>query len=145
MGDIGNEDYLDYLNYKKLYILPGNYDMSFKNTKDRTTVLDSGNDSSILVFNLKTLIHEYISYSEINKNHIQLVHEPSNVKDTTSFYLYGHIHGLQKVKVNGLNVGVDCHNFKPIELNTVLWYKNAIENHYDEEVFMNNELMNKLK
>ena len=49
--------------------------------------------------------------------------------------MFGHIHKLQMVKKNGLNVGVDCHNFKPISLEEVLWYKNAIENHYDINVF----------
>lgn len=40
------------------------------------------------------------------------------------------------VKRNALNVGVDCHNFRPISIETVEFYRNAIENHYDEEVFM---------
>ena len=40
------------------------------------------------------------------------------------------------VKKNGLNVGVDCHNFRPINTDTVMFYRNAIEAHYDENVFM---------
>ncbi len=105
LGDIGNEDYLNYLNFKKLYILRGNYDSSFKGNNDNIFILDSDTDNNILVFNLKTLTHEYVTYWGIDENHIQLVHEPSSVKDVVSFYLYGRIHGLQKVKVNGLNVG----------------------------------------
>ena len=40
------------------------------------------------------------------------------------------------IKRFGLNVGIDCHNFKPIDLDTVLFYDNALKNFYDEEVFV---------
>jgi hypothetical protein len=40
------------------------------------------------------------------------------------------------VKRNGLNVGVDCHNFCPIPIETVLFYRDAILNAYDENVFL---------
>lgn len=63
-----------------------------------------------------------------------MVHEPSKMIPN-NFNLFGHIHKLQMIKHNGLNVGVDCHNFTPIDLDTVKFYRNAIENHYDEEVF----------
>jgi hypothetical protein len=39
------------------------------------------------------------------------------------------------IKPYGLNVGTDCHNFKPINEETILFYKNAIEKHYDDNVF----------
>ena len=52
------------------------------------------------------------------------------------FHLFGHIHERQMIKRFGLNVGIDCHNFKPIDLDTVLFYDNALKNFYDEEVFM---------
>ena len=94
--------------------------------------------------------HEYVNKEQLNYFHqiIQdketietfnekvygLVHEPMNNK-SGEFYLFGHIHKLQMVKRNGLNVGVDCHHFTPIDLDTIEFYRNAIENHYDEEVF----------
>lgn len=74
-------------------------------------------------------MHRAFDYMSFN-----LVHEPSKT-DPNIFNLFGHIHKLQMVKRNGLNVGVDCHNFTPIDLDTVKFYRNAIENHYDEEVF----------
>ena len=40
------------------------------------------------------------------------------------------------VKRNALNVGVDCHNFAPISLDEILFYRNAILKHYDNEVFV---------
>lgn len=42
---------------------------------------------------------------------------------------------LQMVRRYGLNVGTDCHNFKPISINDVMFYRNAILNYYDENVF----------
>jgi hypothetical protein len=55
---------------------------------------------------------------------------------TNNFLLYGHIHRLDMIKRNALNVGVDCHYFKPISIDEVLWHRNAILNHYDNEVFL---------
>ncbi|QQO90383.1 putative metallophosphoesterase [Erwinia phage pEa_SNUABM_5] len=51
------------------------------------------------------------------------------------FNLFGHIHRLQMVKHNGLNVGVDCHDYAPVSMETVEFYRDAIQNHYDDEVF----------
>lgn len=62
------------------------------------------------------------------------IHEPIYKKES-EFTLFGHIHKLQMVKKNGLNVGTDCHNFYPIDLDTVLFYKNGIDNVFREDVF----------
>lgn len=71
---------------------------------------------------------------------IYMAHVPSEVEkvsknDDFEFGLFGHIHKLQMVRRYGLNVGIDCHNFKPISYDEVLFYKNAILNHYDNETF----------
>jgi calcineurin-like phosphoesterase family protein len=67
---------------------------------------------------------------------LQLVHEPLTATAGGGFYLFGHIHRFQMVKRNGLCVSSDAHFFTPISLETVLFYKNAIENFYDENVFV---------
>jgi len=67
---------------------------------------------------------------------LQLIHEPLTAAPGGNFYLFGHIHRLQMVKRNGLCVSSDVHFFKPISLETVLFYKKAIEEHYDENVFI---------
>lgn len=67
---------------------------------------------------------------------VQLVHEPEFGRGVDKFFLFGHIHQLQMVKKNGLNVGTDCHRFFPIDAETVLFYYKAITNHYDKNVFM---------
>jgi calcineurin-like phosphoesterase family protein len=71
-------------------------------------------------------------------HHLQLIHEPEEAVAHSSepFFLFGHIHKLQMVKRNGLNVGTDCHLFAPIALDDVLFYKEAILRHYDENVFI---------
>lgn len=73
-----------------------------------------------------------------------LVHEPENrVKYTKDnnlpvmFYLFGHIHEKQKVKRNGLNVGVDVHNFTPVSAEVLEFYKTAIQKVYDDNCFVN--------
>ncbi len=67
---------------------------------------------------------------------LQLVHEPLSATPGNNFYLFGHIHKLQMVKCNGLCVSQDAHYFTPISLTDVLFFKNAIENHYDDNVFI---------
>lgn len=71
------------------------------------------------------------------------VHEPVAVKSSIEninynhpFVLFGHIHGRQKVKKFGLDVGVDAHNFNLVSCDDVDFYFNAIKNFYDENVFI---------
>lgn len=123
LGDFG--DYSRSLSLNgRIILLFGNYERSDVNRGNiKTELLSVG--------------YNFYSVYEQNKIYYQdfpMVHEPSKLNDF-EFGLFGHIHKLQMVRRNGLNVGVDCHNYKPIDLETVLFYKNAIENHYDEEVF----------
>ena len=128
LGDIGAvepEILVKNLNFKHLYIVPGNYDVTEYlkkfNGMSNVTILDNNH------------IFEY--EKDGIKYEIELVHEPSRRK-TNNFLLYGHIHRLDMIKRNALNVGVDCHYFKPISIDEVLWHRNAILNHYDNEVFL---------
>lgn len=118
LGDFGNIDVLKRLNCKKLYLLPGNYDTNICNTLDTRLEIISSN--------------HLISYIGMT---FRLVHAPED-SIGVGFYLFGHIHKLQMIKQNGINVGVDCHNFKPIDWSTILFYRNAIEKHYDKNVFL---------
>lgn len=90
-------------------------------------------------------IHKELQIYDLNNN-LLLVHEPSHMmtggqkmtdEQSDIFALFGHIHEKQKVKRNALNVGVDVHNFTPVSLETVFFYKNAIRNIYDNECFNN--------
>ena len=111
-------------------------------------------------FNEIIFPEDFYSYAAHNKNHVPavdldhfipalntsvadglyLAHVPSEIEKVSKnkdfeFGLFGHIHKLQMVRRYGLNVGIDCHNFMPVSLDQVLFYKNAIQNHYDNEVF----------
>ena len=126
LGDFGDLSFMDKLN-GKIILLLGNYERDDKQFDKRIQPYVKSGKVKLKTkpFNLK-----------IGQNTFQLTHQPSlNVEDRKNFELYGHIHRLQVVKKNALNVGCDCHYFKPISLQDVLWQKNAILNHYDEYVF----------
>ena len=121
LGDFGTLESLNFarkLNGRIIF-LPGNYDTpEMVQTLARTCEIIQTN----------TII-------EVEGHRFQLVHEPDEAT-VGEFFLFGHVHQLQMVKRNGLNVGTDCHFFRPIPLDVVLFYQNAIRNYYDDNVFM---------
>lgn len=129
LGDFGDFNMLKYLNGNITFIY-GNYERDNKSLDLSKYISDK--------FNIKYLNKTDEFLLKINRDNnsyiFELVHEPSWAK-TNNFVLFGHIHEKSIMKINGLNVGVDCHQFKPIELEDVLFYKNAILNHYDSEVW----------
>ncbi len=125
LGDFGNPKMLQHLKGKYIYLLPGNYDneviVSRLQEDHRVAIIQS--NSSVILDNVD----------------FKLIHTPEEGQGKfvgDRFFLFGHIHKLQMVKKNGLNVGVDCHKFKPLDTKAVLFYHNAIVNHYDHNVFM---------
>lgn len=71
-------------------------------------------------------------------NDFFLCHEPQKAKQRFPQYfgLFGHIHGRQKIKKFGIDVGVDAWNFTPVSLQDIMFYREAIEKgYYDEEVW----------
>jgi len=121
LGDFGDPSYIEHLNGKKIYIVPGNY--------DKPEILETlTKDPRVEILGPRSSYH-------IDNNYFTLIHAPEDGKDVNMFYLYGHIHKLQMVKMNGLNVGVDCHNFTPIDENEVMFYRSAVMQHYDDNVF----------
>ncbi len=129
LGDFGNPEMIFRLNATEIYLVPGNYDDGIQFHDARVTTLKQ---EHALELPYKTsLITNKTEYETV-----KLIHEPLKSNNEKDFYLFGHIHKLQMVKRNGLNVGVDCHNFTPINLETVWFYYNAIIKHYDENVFI---------
>ena len=63
-----------------------------------------------------------------------LNHYPS-LADPERFNLVGHIHGAWKFQLNSINVGVDVHSFKPMNLNKIPFYLKAISDYYDDDVW----------
>ncbi len=65
---------------------------------------------------------------------LHLSHKPSAC-DRDMFNAFGHIHGRQKCKPFGIDVGVDGNHFTPMSEEDLLFFKCAIAGAYDEEVF----------
>ena len=128
VGDFGNPEIIKHLNFKYLFIIPGNYE------HDDPENMKQLEENGAEFLEEKNVL---LCYPEAN---ILLIHEPENrikpKRYDNEFYLFGHIHGRQKVKKWGLDVGVDAHDFSPINLNDVFWWINAIKNHYDQNVFL---------
>jgi calcineurin-like phosphoesterase family protein len=56
---------------------------------------------------------------------------------THAFNLVGHIHSAWKVQINALNVGVDVHHYRPIDLDRdVPFFYKAVTEFYDEDVWV---------
>ncbi len=126
LGDFGDAERMDYLGGQSIKILPGNYD-----DKKILEVLQKDNRVEILEDPFELTINNKKYFN----SEFVLTHKP--IQFSSTFHLFGHIHKLQMIKKFGLNVGVDCHNFYPIDLDTVLFYQNGIINHYDNYVFQN--------
>lgn len=127
LGDVGDLEPLKCLPGRKI-LVQGNYEV-FKYFEDFDPYLEVF--EQVHTSSDKVLI-------AVNGFVFELCHGPLSRK-TDQFCLFGHIHSLQKVKRFGLNVGVDCHNYAPISFQDVMFYKNAIEQHYDNEVFCTEE------
>lgn len=127
VGDFGNYEVSHQLN-GHIHLLLGNYERM--DIEKGIVKLDDLKER----FNFESVDDDKRVSLMFNNQMLQLVHEPTH-RSPSFFTLFGHIHKLQMVKRNALNVGVDCHQFTPIDLETVLFYKNAIQNHYDEDVF----------
>ena len=112
LGDFGDFSYFSGLSGKK-YLLPGNHDQ----------------DIPPYIRQIHKGVHT------IGGHDCYLCHEPMDC-NLEYFNLFGHVHQLSMAKTFGLNVGTDCHHFAPIPLDVVLWYKEAITHHYDENVFI---------
>lgn len=128
LGDFGNFDILNQLN-GNVILLFGNYEVDYFKNKRNINI-----KQYLISKGFKDVYTENCLTITLNNKKYNIVHEPLNTVGD-EFYLFGHIHKLQMVKKNGLNVGVDCHNFYPIDIGTIEFYRNAIENHYDNEVF----------
>ena len=129
LGDLGETWPVQYLNGKIILVF-GNYERKEleKDPNLIETLKNSGIDevyTDPITFDDYILAHEPL-----------LAKESNNQNKKTVFCLFGHIHGRQKVKKFGIDVGVDANNFTPMKLSDVEFFRNAIEQgYYDEEVW----------
>lgn len=125
LGDFGDLSVRPYL-HGKIHLVLGNYETD--GLKDNPSLQNEFEKYFISV-------ERHVTLSLKNGDNVYLTHKPSECQKDM-FNLFGHVHGLKKVSLNGLNVGVDCNHFSPISEDDVLFFKDAILNHYDYEVFL---------
>ena len=139
LGDFGNFELLNYLN-GFIRLIPGNYELD---DLDKAWKYENTKFKILKKFEYLITVNDLIKIDDNDTNNIFLVHKPSEMVSNI-FNLFGHVHQLSMVKkfsklsknFYGLNVGVDCHRFFPIDISVINFYKNAILKHYDQEVFL---------
>lgn len=134
LGDFGIYDFVNKLNGKIILIL-GNYEQNDlkMNFNDDFTKFSSYLKN--LGFSEVIEKQFVLTLPDDKKTTLFLTHEPLNCSKNY-FNLFGHVHEKCKCKRFGLNIGTDCFNFTPATIAEVVFYKDAILNHYDENVFV---------
>jgi calcineurin-like phosphoesterase family protein len=67
--------------------------------------------------------------------HCYVTHYPTRGK-LNLFNLVAHVHTAWKYQLNSLNVGVDVHHYRPINLSCIPFHLTAICEYYDEDVWV---------
>ena len=147
LGDFGDYEVVKDLKagipYLRVVLLGGNYEDDKGLTE--SAALNYGFDNYVPSSHM--VILDTNDMAELGSSSEQIVfklhHIPSIALNSlphspNDFALFGHIHKTQMVKRRGLNVGIDCHNYSCISISDVLFWRNAILNHYDKEVFCGN-------
>ena len=130
LGDFGEFDTLKVLNFKKMQFVYGNYE-----TRD----LDNAIKELEKYENIERYSNDDLVYVSPKKNGYILRHEPLNPEKEhfkkNAFYAFGHIHGRDQYKRNGIDVGMDANNYCPISSDTLDWMYDAVIKFVDENVF----------
>lgn len=134
LGDFGNIHIAKKLNGKIILIL-GNYEV----TDMEKLGMTFSEYSNILInhYGFHQVYEHHFNFVKDKNNLWYLVHKPVE-HNNLYFNMFGHIHRSVMIKPYGLNVGTDCHFYKPVTIETVKFYKNALDKkYYDENVFDN--------
>lgn len=118
---------LSILNFKAMHWVLGNYDRKIKDLIQKL-VAESGRDITIYdgKYAISSEKHSYV-----------VVHEPNDFEIDASpndIILYGHIHGRSFAKRNGFDLGIDYHQYAPINIEQVEWFANAMK-YWDNNVY----------
>lgn len=73
--------------------------------------------------------------------HLYITHYPTQSR-VDRFNIVGHIHEAWRYQKNMLNVGVDVNHFYPFHIHEVAFYLNAINEFYDDDVWVANHKAN---
>ena len=118
---------LSTLNFKELHWVLGNYDRKMINEIEKI----------VSKINRPIFLHNNNYKFEDGSITYVVVHEPNDFKidaNENDIILFGHIHGRSFAKRNGFDIGIDYHNYSPINLEQVKWFTNAMK-YWDENVF----------
>lgn len=134
LGDFGNYDVMKYLN-GNVTLVTGNYE------KDEQNVSGLGMidfyDHLILDYGFKGVSFKSVQIEIPGIGDVVLTHEPLDAKaeKDVDFSLFGHIHGRQRMKRYGMDIGVDANYFRPTSEEEIIFYYEAIKKYYDSNVF----------
>jgi calcineurin-like phosphoesterase family protein len=78
---------------------------------------------------------------EVDGIKVYLTHYPTRGKEDR-FNLVGHIHAAWKYQLNMLNIGIDVHHFRPVNLNTIPFHYKAVCEFYDDDVWVGYDPIN---
>lgn len=139
-GDFGDiktlKETIGNLNFGKLIWVMGNYDRTealfIRNIiKETKRDIELVNDYQFEKTDKGKKITFYVIHEPLTAGSPKSGHEPTYPSE---FVLYGHIHGRNFAKHNGIDLGTDYHNYTPISMDDVLWFHNACQ-YWDENVF----------
>lgn len=145
-GDFGDiktlKEILGNLNFGKLIWVMGNYDRTealfIRNIiKELKRDIELVNDYQFTKTDKGKKITFYVIHEPLTAGAPKSGHEPVYPGE---FVLYGHIHGRNFAKANGIDLGTDYHNYTPISIDDVLWFHNACQ-YWDENVFCNKAIV----
>lgn len=137
LGDFGDFKRAKEINAEKIFLVLGNYERMELHEQfmgDYNAYINYINSFGITVLTgsiLNCLVMEPDGTSSL----IKCQHEPELCDKVFVRNAFGHIHGRQKVKRYGIDVGIDAHHFRLVSKETLEFYFNAIQNHYDNNVF----------
>ena len=121
LGDFGDLSNLKKLN-GRIRLIMGNHERKEGLTKE--DLLNAGFDE-VYETGATIMVGDLLMY---------LCHEPSKHRNDM-FNLFGHLHNLILLKEWGVNVGVDCHHYRPINLERIELYIRLRDNAYKGELF----------
>lgn len=103
-------------------LIRGNHDRNISDelfSQYFTSIIDEGEGIDLNIGGIDCYITHYPSGGKVDK-----------------FNLVGHIHATWKYQLNMLNVGVDAHHFFPVDLETIPFHFKAINEFYDQDVWI---------
>ena len=122
LGDFGDLQHLNKLN-GKIRLVMGNHERKENMTVEK--LLSYGFDA----------VYENNAVIVADGLTVNMCHEPSK-HNNKMFNLFGHLHNLILLKPYGVNVGVDCHHYQPINFDRIQLYIRLRDNAYKGELFI---------